>query len=132
MALLVAATLLGDARGLRAAADRQVVFLALAGEPWGYMGSKSFLWELERRGAAVAGLDLGLIDRVLEIGPVGRAAQQGSPKAARLYAHAQAGAGFGDAAPLVSALEAAAGGLPDGLKVQPSGARTVSLFALLF
>ncbi|GBF91523.1 nicastrin [Raphidocelis subcapitata] len=122
VALLAAASLLGDSPALRAgAADRQVVFLALAGEPWGYMGSKSFLWELERRGAAVAGLDLGLIDQVLEIGPVGRASR-GDPPAARLYAHAQAGAGFGDAAPLVSALEAAADGLPGGLKASVSPA----------
>lgn len=44
--------------------DRQLVFVALVGEPWGYMGSKTFLWELERRGVTVQGLDLALVDQV--------------------------------------------------------------------
>jgi hypothetical protein len=43
---------------------RQLVFVALVGEPWGYMGSRAFLWELERGGATVQGLDLSLVDQV--------------------------------------------------------------------
>ena len=61
-ALLSAASALG-ATGASASYSRQVVFLALAGEPWGYMGSRAFLWELERGGVTVEGLDLGLVDQ---------------------------------------------------------------------
>jgi len=50
-------------------AARQIVFVALAGEPWGYMGSRAFLWELERGGATVQGLDLALVDQVCIQGP---------------------------------------------------------------
>eukprot|EP00798_Chlamydomonas_sp_ICE-L_P024579 gene24579-10192_t len=31
---------------------RRIIFLALAGEPWGYMGSRRLLWELDPKGAA--------------------------------------------------------------------------------
>ncbi|KAI8468238.1 MAG: Nicastrin-domain-containing protein [Monoraphidium minutum] len=118
VALLAAADILGAAPPARSRAyARQIVFLALAGEPWGYMGSKAFLWELERGGAAVEGLDLSLIDQVLEIGPIGRALS-GDPQAARLFAHTQRGAAFGDAAPLLDALAAAAEGLPPELKTE--------------
>lgn len=55
--------------------------------------------------------------QVLEIGAVGRAAPAGAPPASAFYAHSQAGPGFGDAAPLLAALQAAAEALPDGLKV---------------
>jgi hypothetical protein len=44
--------------------QRQLVFLALAGEPWGYMGSKRLLWELSQGSAAVAGLQWQLVDQV--------------------------------------------------------------------
>lgn len=61
--MLAAASLLGGA-GAGAGYTRQIVFLALAGEPWGYMGSRALLWELQRRGASVAGLDFGMVDQV--------------------------------------------------------------------
>lgn len=94
---------------------RQLVFVALVGEPWGYMGSRAFLWELERGGVTVQGLDLVLIDQVLEIGPVGQALS-GSPPAARLFAHAQKGAAFGNTSGLVLALQEAAEQLPTALQ----------------
>ena len=43
---------------------RRLVFAAFAGEPWDYMGSKRFLWELESGSAATAGLSLQSIDQV--------------------------------------------------------------------
>jgi nicastrin len=81
VALLAAASVLGaapapglegaaqnGAAGLAASYSRQIVFLALAGEPWGYMGSKAFLWELQRGGVTVEGLDLALVDEVSDLG----------------------------------------------------------------
>ena len=115
-----------------AALGRQFVFVALAGEPWGYMGSKAFLWELERGGVAVQGLDLALVDQVVEVGAVGRSLRGGGDwdggggATARLFAHAQRGAAFGDAAPVVAALRAAAAALPPelGASVAPASAAT--------
>ena len=48
---------------------RRVAFAALAGEPWGFMGSRQLLWALEEGGAAgganpVEGLDLAGIEAV--------------------------------------------------------------------
>jgi hypothetical protein len=56
--------------------------------------------------------------QVLEVGPVGQALR-GSPPVAQLFAHTQKGEGFGGAAGLVDALQAAAGELPEALKVGP-------------
>jgi hypothetical protein len=44
--------------------QRQLVFLALAGEPWGYMGSRRLLWELSQGSPTVAGLNWQLVDQV--------------------------------------------------------------------
>lgn len=97
--------------------QRQLVFAALAGEPWGYMGSRAFLWQLESGAASVAGLDLSLVDQVIEVGAVGRALLAPGDGPAVLYAHTQRGGAFGDATPLVAALQEAAVALPDALKV---------------
>jgi nicastrin len=40
------------------------VFAALAGEPWGYMGSKRLLWDMSRGRVFTAGLNLTDIDQV--------------------------------------------------------------------
>jgi hypothetical protein len=40
------------------------VFVAFSGDPWGYMGSKRFLWELHSRQNSTAGLTLDAIDQV--------------------------------------------------------------------
>ncbi len=49
--------------------ERRLVFAAFAGEPWDYMGSKRFLWELESGSAATAGLSLQSINQVPLSGP---------------------------------------------------------------
>ena len=50
--------------------NRQLVFVALAGEGWGYMGSKRLLWELSQGSPAVDGLKLDMIDQVGKAGLV--------------------------------------------------------------
>ena len=57
IAMLAAAQLLGSAGGA-ARYRRRLVFAALAGEPWGLMGSKRLLWELEAGNSSMAGLSL--------------------------------------------------------------------------
>ncbi|CAN7057750.1 hypothetical protein IGI04_015210 [Brassica rapa subsp. trilocularis] len=51
---------------------KQLVFLVLTGETWGYLGSRRFLNELDLHSDAVAGLSDTLIETVLEIGSVGK------------------------------------------------------------
>ena len=76
----------------------RVAFLALAGEPWGYMGSRRFLYELETGEAPWAeavlgpGASLADVSAVVEVGQVGRAGREGMAAAG-----AQGGAGDGDA-----------------------------------
>lgn len=41
----------------------RLVFVAFAGDPWGLMGSKRFLWELSNSSAASAGVQLGDIEK---------------------------------------------------------------------
>eukprot|EP00878_Enallax_costatus_P016016 GHUV01016792.1.p1 GENE.GHUV01016792.1~~GHUV01016792.1.p1 ORF type:complete len:668 (+),score=142.24 GHUV01016792.1:770-2773(+) len=91
--------------------SRRVVFLALAGEPWGYMGSRRLLYEAYTGSNNTAGLDLSLIEKVVEIGQVGRlpAATSQTPTM-ELFAHSQQGAGFGDTTDIRTALTAAAQG----------------------
>jgi nicastrin len=57
IAMLAAAQLLGSAGGA-ARYRRRLVFAALAGEPWGLMGSKRLLWELEAGNSSMAGFSL--------------------------------------------------------------------------
>ncbi|XP_018484775.2 nicastrin isoform X2 [Raphanus sativus] len=51
---------------------KQLVFLVLTGETWGYLGSRRFLHELDLHSDAVTGLSDALIETVLEIGSVGK------------------------------------------------------------
>ncbi|CAD5325620.1 unnamed protein product [Arabidopsis thaliana] len=51
---------------------KQLVFLVLTGETWGYLGSRRFLHELDLHSDAVAGLSNTSIETVLEIGSVGK------------------------------------------------------------
>ncbi|KAG7565434.1 Nicastrin [Arabidopsis suecica] len=51
---------------------KQLVFLILTGETWGYLGSRRFLHELDLHSDAVAGLSDTPIETVLEIGSVGK------------------------------------------------------------
>lgn len=42
----------------------RLVFLALAGEQWGYMGSRRLLYEAATGSNATAGLDVSLVEQV--------------------------------------------------------------------
>ena len=63
MALLAAAEVLGNAS---AATNytRRLVFAALAGEPWGLMGSRRLLWQMHAGHASTRGLSLIDIEQV--------------------------------------------------------------------
>ncbi|KAL8160165.1 hypothetical protein V2J09_001702 [Rumex salicifolius] len=64
---------------------KQLVFLVLTGESWGYLGSRRFLHELDLNTESVKGLDKTLIETVLEIGSIGKGYHDGSQA---FYAHA--------------------------------------------
>ncbi|PHT31155.1 Nicastrin [Capsicum baccatum] len=64
--------------------DKQLVFAVFTGEAWGYLGSRRFLLELDQHSDAVSGLDLALIEKVLEIGSVGKGS---SPDDNTFFAH---------------------------------------------
>ncbi|KAJ0042428.1 hypothetical protein Pint_18260 [Pistacia integerrima] len=57
--------------------NKQLVFLVLTGEAWGYLGSRRFLLELDQHSDAVKGLNSSLIEMVMEIGSVGKGFNQG-------------------------------------------------------
>jgi hypothetical protein len=44
--------------------SKRLVFAALAGEPWGYMGSRRLLWEAASGSNATAGLDISRVQQV--------------------------------------------------------------------
>lgn len=44
--------------------SKRVVFLALAGEPWGYMGSRLLLYEASLGSNSTAGLNMSLVEQV--------------------------------------------------------------------
>ncbi|QCD98450.1 nicastrin [Vigna unguiculata] len=52
--------------------SKQLVFAVFTGEAWGYLGSRRFLVELDLHSDAVRGLNHGLIEKVIEIGSVGK------------------------------------------------------------
>jgi hypothetical protein len=53
--------------------QKRIIFLAVMGEPWDFMGSRRLLWEMENGTLSVQGLDLESIEGIIEIGQVGRA-----------------------------------------------------------
>ena len=61
--MLAAAEILGNST-MSAQYERRLVFAAFAGEPWGYMGSKRFLWELHTGENSTRPLTLDAIDQV--------------------------------------------------------------------
>ncbi|KAG6547977.1 hypothetical protein Mapa_010799 [Marchantia paleacea] len=66
--------------------QKQIVFLALTGEAWGYLGSRRFISELAGGNPSISGLSLSRIHQLLEIGSVGKAVDAGR---ATLYVHKQ-------------------------------------------
>ncbi|XP_050135438.1 nicastrin [Malus sylvestris] len=58
--------------------NKQLVFAVFTGEAWGYLGSRRFLLELDLQSNAVSGLNYSLIEKVVEIGSVGKGLNQGA------------------------------------------------------
>ncbi|XP_059307232.1 nicastrin isoform X2 [Lycium ferocissimum] len=85
--------------------DKQLVFAVFTGEAWGYLGSRRFLLELDQHSDAVSGLDLALIETVLEIGSVGMGFAQDDKT---FFAHSTKGSGTNGT---LSALKDALGSL---------------------
>jgi nicastrin len=44
--------------------SKRIVFMALAGEPWGYMGSRRLLYEAASGSNNTAGLNMSLVEQV--------------------------------------------------------------------
>lgn len=65
---------------------KQLVFLVVTGEAWGYLGSRRFLAELTSGADSVNGLSSALIDQVVEVGSCGKAMMEGVPT---FFAHTQ-------------------------------------------
>ena len=61
--MLAAAEILGNS-SLAGGYSKQLVFAALTGEPWDYMGSKRLLWELDQGQNSTAGLAMSRIAQV--------------------------------------------------------------------
>ncbi|GAB4818162.1 hypothetical protein N2152v2_005208 [Parachlorella kessleri] len=103
IAVLAAAQILGMGGG---AGDftRRVLFGALAGETWGYMGSKRMLWEMASGNASMAGIDLASVETVLEVRQVGRA--MGPDGVASFFMHHRKG--HNNTLPLWRTVQAAA------------------------
>uniref|UniRef100_A0A383VJT7 Nicastrin n=1 Tax=Tetradesmus obliquus TaxID=3088 RepID=A0A383VJT7_TETOB len=91
--------------------SKRIVFMALAGEPWGYMGSRRLLWEAASGSNSTAGLNMSLVEQVIEVGQGGRLTASPAANAPlKLYAHSQQGPGFGNSSSMLAALQAAAQG----------------------
>lgn len=108
---LIAMMAAAEALGGTAASERyqrRIVFAALRGEPWGLMGSRRLLWEMNvNASSAVSGLGLHNLDALIEIGPVG--ASRPVANVTTLYAHSDAEPEAAKAAaPLIAALQNAA------------------------
>ncbi|XP_045820391.1 nicastrin [Trifolium pratense] len=89
IALLAAADALSRLDGL-GELSKQLVFVVFTGEAWGYLGSRRFLVELDEHSDAVHGLNHSLIEKVLEIGSVGKGLSQGQGQGAKnFFAHAE-------------------------------------------
>ena len=65
--LLAVADILGNNTAAVATYSKRLVLTALVGEPWGYMGSKRLLWEMNSQAGTTAGLSLEQIEQVSQI-----------------------------------------------------------------
>ncbi|KAK9832610.1 hypothetical protein WJX81_003488 [Elliptochloris bilobata] len=113
VAMLATAEALGNASAA-GAYSRRLVFAALAGEPWGLMGSRRLLWQMHAGDPSVQGLRLDAVKQVVELGMVGRAGADGGART--LFLHHQRGPEWGNATQLVSAFQTAAANA-QGMKV---------------
>ena len=62
--LLAVADILGNNTAAVATYRKRLVLTALVGEPWGYMGSKRLLWEMDSQADTTSGLSLEQIEQV--------------------------------------------------------------------
>lgn len=62
-AMLAAAEILGNASD-PGSYSRRLIFAGLAGEPWGFMGSKRLLWEMRQQANSTAPLQLADLEQV--------------------------------------------------------------------
>lgn len=106
IAMVAAVRLLSAGNLPSSSYQRRLVFMALSGEVWDNMGSRALMWNLYNNATATKGLDLNLVDQVLEVGQVGRAMSKSG--SVQLYAHTQPGGAYGNASGLVAALSSAA------------------------
>ena len=67
-ALSVLQSTLKTTGGATSSYSNRIVYLALAGEPWGYMGSRRLLYEASTGSNNTVGLDLSLIEKVRTVG----------------------------------------------------------------
>jgi nicastrin len=113
--MLAAADAMTRLPPLPAAPARRVAFAALAGEPWGHIGTRMLLAQLAggARPAGVGGDEAGGAD-LIELAALGCDVAPGAP--VQLYAHAAGNAG----APMVAALVAAAGASGGAVRVAPA------------
>ncbi|KAH9298421.1 hypothetical protein KI387_030103, partial [Taxus chinensis] len=113
IALLTAVDALSHVDGTNEWA-KQLVFLVVTGESWGYLGSRRFLAELNSGADSVNGLSSELIDQVVEVGSVGKAMVKGVPT---FFAHDQQDSDSSQA--ILKALEQAAESFrPKSIKVK--------------
>ncbi|XP_042017949.1 nicastrin isoform X2 [Salvia splendens] len=77
IAMLAVVDALSHVDGL-AELNKQLVFLVLTGEAWGYLGSRRFFEEFDQQSDAIKGLNLTTIEMVMEIGSVGMSFSQGT------------------------------------------------------
>ncbi|CAA3027034.1 nicastrin isoform X2 [Olea europaea subsp. europaea] len=57
--------------------NKQLVFVVLTGESWGYLGTRRFVLEADQHSDSVRGLDFAMIETVMEIGSVGKGLSNG-------------------------------------------------------
>ncbi|XP_022843240.1 nicastrin-like [Olea europaea var. sylvestris] len=57
--------------------NKQLVFVVLTGESWGYLGSRRFLLEADEHSDSVRDLNLAMTETVMEIGSVGKGLSNG-------------------------------------------------------
>ncbi|KAL8550141.1 hypothetical protein ACS0TY_008822 [Phlomoides rotata] len=77
IALLAVVDALSHVDGLKEL-NKQLVFVVLTGEAWGYLGSRRFFLESDQHSDTIKGLNLAMIDMVMEIGSVGKSSIQGT------------------------------------------------------
>ncbi|XP_031491630.1 nicastrin [Nymphaea colorata] len=93
---------------------KQLVFIFFTGEAWGYLGSRRFLHELDLGSESVVGLKSSLIEKVLDVGSVGKGFSEGK---ATFFSHVEEESS--GSKEILSALEKAAASLkPDEIVIQ--------------